>query len=144
VQKVQLNIKFVGDSHVSPYPNGGFGQYVMRRQLKANDCSYYGIILIEEWNLNAITKNGWMEGDLLASRLCDELVLARRVDAALPTTSASCYLLKATGNAVLQVSVWLHLYVCVRVCLSTDLCVCIVEVWCASGPTAAQADDVPC
>jgi hypothetical protein len=48
VQKVQLNIKFDGDSHVSPYLKEGFGQCVMRRQLKANDCSYYGIILTEE------------------------------------------------------------------------------------------------
>jgi hypothetical protein len=108
----------------------------MRQQLKAIDCSYYGIILIEEWNLNAIAKNGWMEGNLL-----DFAMSSYWLDAALPTTNASCYLLKATGNAVLQVRVWLHLHVCVRVCLSTDLCVCIVEVWCASGPTAAQADD---
>ena len=106
VQKVTLNIKFVGDSHVSPYPKEGFGQYVMRRQLKAIECSYYGTILMEEWNLNVITKNGWMEGDLL-----DFAMSSYWLDAALPTTSASCYLLKATGNAVLQVSVWLHAYV---------------------------------
>ena len=106
VQKATLNIKFVGDSHVSPYPKEGFGQYVMRRQLKAIECSYYGTILMEEWNLNVITKNGWMEGDLL-----DFAMSSYWLDAALPTTSASCYLLKATGNAVLQVSVWLHAYV---------------------------------
>jgi hypothetical protein len=29
-----------GDSHVSPYPKECFGQYVMCRHLKANDCSY--------------------------------------------------------------------------------------------------------
>ena len=80
-----MNIKFVGDSHVSPYPKEGFGQYVMRRQLKAIECSYYGTILMEEWNLNVITKNGWMEGDLL-----DFAMSSYWLDAALPTTSASC------------------------------------------------------
>jgi hypothetical protein len=106
VQKVTLNIKFVGDSHVSPYPKEGFGQYMMRRQLKTIDCSYYGTILMEEWNLNVITKNGWMEGDLL-----DFAMSSYWLDAALPTISASCYLLQATVTAVLQVGVWLYVYV---------------------------------
>jgi hypothetical protein len=54
---------------------------------------YYGIILIEEWNLNVITKNGWMEGDLL-----DFAMSSYWLDAALPTTSASCYVLPHQGN----------------------------------------------
>lgn len=63
--KNTINIKFDGDSHVSPYPKEGFGQFVKRRQLNAVKCSYFGTILIEEWNLNVITRRGWMEGDLM-------------------------------------------------------------------------------
>ena len=35
VRKEEINIKFDGDQHVSPYPKEGFGQFVKRRQKKA-------------------------------------------------------------------------------------------------------------
>ena len=58
VRKEEINIKFDGDQHVSPYPKEGFGQFVKRRQKKATTSAYYGVILIEEWNLNVITNSG--------------------------------------------------------------------------------------
>jgi hypothetical protein len=65
MQKVTLNIKFVGDSHVSPYPKGGLGQYVMRRQLKPGK------------RLQLLRHHQERLDGRRPSRLFDELVLAR-------------------------------------------------------------------
>jgi hypothetical protein len=40
VMKTEINIKFDGDQHVSPYPKDGFGQFVKRRQKKATTTAY--------------------------------------------------------------------------------------------------------
>ena len=98
--KNTLNIRFDGDTHVSPYPKEGFGQFVKRRQKKATTTAYYDEILIEEWNLNIITNNGWMEGDCLNFAF-SEFFLDQR----LPSVSASVYLLQSGGNIELQVSI---------------------------------------
>lgn len=100
VMKTEINIKFDGDQHVSPYPKDGFGQFVKRRQKKATTTAYYDEILIEEWNLNIITNNGWMEGDCLNFAF-SEFFLDQR----LPSVSASVYLLQSGGNIELQVSI---------------------------------------
>ena len=71
-----------------------------RRQKKATTIAYYGEILIEEWNLNIITNNGWMEGDCLNFAF-SEFFLDQR----LPSVSASVYLLQSGGNIELQVSI---------------------------------------
>jgi hypothetical protein len=84
------NIRFDGDTHVSPYPKEGF---VKRRQLRAVGCSYFGTIMIEEWNLNVITRRGWMEGDLMNFALSQHFL-----DERLPSICASVYLLQSEGN----------------------------------------------
>ena len=99
VAKDTVNIRFDGDQHVSPYPKEGFGQFVKRRQLKAVTNTYYGTLLIEEWNLNVITRNGWMEGDLL-----DFAMSRYYMDNTKSSISASVYLLKASGNLEVRVS----------------------------------------
>jgi hypothetical protein len=112
VMKDEINIKFDGDQHVSPYQKGGFGQFVKRRQKKATTSAYYGVILIEEWNLHVITNNGWMEGDCLNFAF-SELFLDQR----LPSVSTSVYLLQSGGNIELQVS----MYVLMRLYLHPSL-----------------------
>jgi hypothetical protein len=47
------------------YSIAGFGQYVARRQHKANTGTFYGTVLVEERIVNQIAHGGWMEGDLL-------------------------------------------------------------------------------
>jgi hypothetical protein len=73
---------------------------VKRRQKKATTIAYYGEILIEEWDLDVITNNGWMEGDCLNFAF-SEFFLDQR----LPSVSASVYLLQSGGNIELQVSI---------------------------------------
>ena len=77
----------------------GLGQFVKRRQLKAVTNTFYGTILLEEWNLNVITRSGWMEGDLL-----DFAMSGYYMDKTKSSISASVYLLKASGNLALRVS----------------------------------------
>ena len=98
--KNTINIKFDGDTHVSPYPKEGFGQFVKRRQLNAVKCSYFGTILIEEWNLNVITRRGWMEGDLMNFALSQHFL-----DERLPSICASVYLVQSAGNLELRVGI---------------------------------------
>jgi hypothetical protein len=98
--KEEINIKFDGEQHVSPYayPKEGVGQFVKHRQKKATTSAYYGVILIEERNLNVITNSGWMEGDCLNFAF-SEFFLDQR----LPSVSTSIYLLQSGGNIELQV-----------------------------------------
>ena len=70
-----------------------------RRQLEAKTKTYYGTILLEEWNLNVITRNGWMEGDLLNFAMSEFYN-----NNTMPSISTSVYLLKASGNQQLQVT----------------------------------------
>jgi hypothetical protein len=62
VMKEEINTKFDGDQHGSPYPKKGLGQFVKRRQKKAATSAYYGVILIEVWNLDVITQHARMDG----------------------------------------------------------------------------------
>jgi hypothetical protein len=89
-----------GDQQVSPYPKDGFGQFMKRRQKKATTSAYHGVILIEEWNLNAITNtaDGW---EAIAST--SPLANSSSTSAYLRSVSTSVYLLQSGGNIELQV-----------------------------------------
>jgi hypothetical protein len=49
--------------------------------------------MIEEWNLDVVTRKGWMEGDRLNFALSQHLL-----DERLPSICASAYLLQSAGN----------------------------------------------
>ena len=80
------------------YYIAGFGQFVARRQYKAETGTFYGTVLIEERIVNQIARAGWMEGDLLDFALSDSGVCT---DTKKGVVSASVYCLKSLGNAEL-------------------------------------------
>jgi hypothetical protein len=92
-----INIKFAGDTHVSPYPLAGFGQFVARRQYKAVATNFYGTVLVEERIVNQLERGGWMEGDLLdVAMSMEDCTQPMKV-----VVSASVYCLISSGNAEL-------------------------------------------
>jgi hypothetical protein len=88
-----INIKFDGDTCVSPYPKQGYGEYVVKRSYRAEHASLVlfgisadGALAVTEFHINEIMCRDYLEGDLLNFAMTENLPA---VDA--PAAVVSCY-----------------------------------------------------